>query len=155
MSNPPKSYGEVGFNAYGERPGAHGPWKTFDGRDMPKWEGLQGDTGALTKERWEVAAEAIIAEYLRRVGSPVGPPPQPVQKPTVSRDVHFTDSAHGGPLAAKVTAVHENGTVDLVVFPPVKVAVMTGGPFNVAYASMGGPDGTTPTPGCWNWPPRT
>jgi hypothetical protein len=58
--------GEIGFNAYGDTPGAEGPWKTFDGRPMPKWAELSGDTGALTKERWEAAAKAIINAHENR-----------------------------------------------------------------------------------------
>lgn len=54
------TYGELGFNAYGHKPGKHGPWKTFDGRDMPRWEALQGEVGELTRERWETAAREIL-----------------------------------------------------------------------------------------------
>ena len=61
-----KSLGEIGYNAYGEKAGAHGPWKTFDGRPMPKWEELSGEAGELTKARWEEAAREIaIAQELR------------------------------------------------------------------------------------------
>lgn len=63
-----KTLGQVGFDAYGDKPGAHGPWKTFDGREMPRWAALEGETGALTRERWETAAEAIGREYMRRHG---------------------------------------------------------------------------------------
>lgn len=61
-----KSLGQVGFDAYGDA-GAK-PWKTFDGRDMPRWEALTGDTGALTRARWEASAAAITEEYMRRQG---------------------------------------------------------------------------------------
>lgn len=54
------TYGELGFNAYGHKPGKHGTWKTFDGRDMPRWEALQGEVGELTRERWETAAREIL-----------------------------------------------------------------------------------------------
>lgn len=72
-----KSLGQVGFDAYGEKPGAHGAWKTFDGRVIPQWESLasgQNDDGSpnpggpLTLERWEAAAEAVGQEYMRRQG---------------------------------------------------------------------------------------
>lgn len=63
-----KTLGQVGFDAYGEKPGAHGAWKTFDGRDMPRWEALAGETGALTRARWEAAAEAIGYEFMTRNG---------------------------------------------------------------------------------------
>lgn len=71
------SLGRVGFDAYGNAEGPHGAWKTFDGRPIPQWESLekgQNDDGSqnaggpLTLERWERAADAIIAEYLRRNG---------------------------------------------------------------------------------------
>lgn len=61
-----ETLGEVGFNAYGDKPGAHGPWKTFDGREMPRWGALAGEAGSLTRERWEEAARTIIAEHERR-----------------------------------------------------------------------------------------
>jgi hypothetical protein len=62
-----KSFGEVGFEAYGDHPGQHGPWTTDDGRPMPQWPELAGSAaGPLTRERWEVAAQAIIAEHERR-----------------------------------------------------------------------------------------
>lgn len=56
-----KSLGQIGYEAYGEKAGAHGPWKTFDGRPMPKWEELSGEAGELTKTRWEEAAREIAA----------------------------------------------------------------------------------------------
>jgi hypothetical protein len=60
-----KSLGQVGFDAYGEA--GSKPWKTFDGRDMPRWSALQGDAGVLTQERWDAAAKAVIAEHERRM----------------------------------------------------------------------------------------
>ena len=41
------------FNAYGE----HCGWKTFDGRDMPRW----ADITALVQSHWEAAALAATA----------------------------------------------------------------------------------------------
>ncbi len=75
------------------------------------------------------------------------------QKPSVGRIVHY--QSYGTPKgefkslprAAVISAVHENGTVDVVVFNPEGLFFNKG-------LSMGGPDGTVPTPGCWNWPPR-
>lgn len=61
-----KSLGQVGFDAYGEA--GTKPWKTFDGREMPRWTALEGETGVLTQERWEAAAKAIEAEVMRRNG---------------------------------------------------------------------------------------
>jgi hypothetical protein len=62
-----KKLGQIGFEAYGDKAGAHGPWKTFDGRPMPKWGELSGDAGVLTQERWDEAARAIVAEHERRM----------------------------------------------------------------------------------------
>lgn len=67
-----KTFGQIGFDAYGEMAGAHGPWKTFDGRAMPKWEELTGPVGELTKARWEEAAKAILCEHQNR-NYPDGP----------------------------------------------------------------------------------
>lgn len=54
--------GRRGYIAYGLRPSAHGPWTTFDGRPMPKYEDLKGESGEFTKVRWGIAARAIIAD---------------------------------------------------------------------------------------------
>lgn len=57
-----KSMGEVGYEAYGEHAGPGGPYTTFDGRPMPKWDELgASEGGRLTQARWESAAQAIIA----------------------------------------------------------------------------------------------
>ncbi|MFY0567077.1 hypothetical protein ACN28E_25010 [Archangium lansingense] len=65
-----RSFGRIGYDAYGNHPSAHGPWTTFDGRPMPKWDEYSstgpGSSGAFTQERWEQAAVAIITEYERR-----------------------------------------------------------------------------------------
>jgi hypothetical protein len=82
MSNDTKTFGQIGYEAYGEMAGVHGAWKTFDGRDMPKWEALHGEAGELTKARWEVAAKAMIREHFTRLypDGPKGPAitPNPV-----------------------------------------------------------------------------
>ncbi|MCY1080286.1 hypothetical protein [Archangium lansingense] len=80
-STPANTYtlGRIGYDAYGNHPSAHGPWTTFDGRSMPKWEEYSaagpGSSGAFTQERWERAAAAVIAEHegrqaggLKRIG---------------------------------------------------------------------------------------
>ena len=75
------------------------------------------------------------------------------QKPTVGRIVHYHSYGTPGgefkpePRAAIVTHVNDDGTIDLCAVNP------TGLFFN-RNVSMGGPDGATPQPGCWNWPPR-
>ena len=73
MSDDKKRLGEVGFNAYGNA--GPTPWKTFDGREMPRYESLHGDVGDLTKMRWEAAAMAVmgeVREYLLRGENPPG-----------------------------------------------------------------------------------
>lgn len=47
------------FDAYNE----HGPnpWKTFDGRDVPRWEQLNDDVRA----KWTAAVRATIVVFLR------------------------------------------------------------------------------------------
>ncbi|MGI5216253.1 hypothetical protein [Nocardia sp. CA-290969] len=73
-----------------------------------------------------------------------------MQKPSISRDVHYqTYGTPGGeflpaPTAAKITHVHEDGsTVDLFV-------MYRDGTSNKAKI----PFAEVPTPGHWNWPPR-
>lgn len=57
-----KTLGQIGYEAYGEHPGPGGPYTTFDGRPMPKWEELPAtEAGRLTQARWETAAAAIRA----------------------------------------------------------------------------------------------
>ncbi len=75
------------------------------------------------------------------------------QKPTIGRIVHYHSyGTPGGEFksearAAVVTAVNENGTIDLFIMNPTGIFLNRG-------ISAGGPDADTPTPGCWNWPPR-
>jgi hypothetical protein len=47
-----KDYGQIGYEAYAEFTGG----KTWDGRDMPKWDNLPNKI----KEAWLEAALAII-----------------------------------------------------------------------------------------------
>jgi hypothetical protein len=56
MSEPldPKRAGFLGFTKYNDVPGPHGPWKTFDGRDVPGWDAV----GPLTQARWVAAGQA-------------------------------------------------------------------------------------------------
>lgn len=71
------------------------------------------------------------------------------QKPTIGRIVHYYTPGDtlSHSFAAIVTSVSDDGTLGLYVIDPEK-------PFFRNVSTMGGPDGTTPTPGCWNWPPR-
>lgn len=75
------------------------------------------------------------------------------QKPSVGRVVHYQSYGTPGgeyrshPRAATITQLNEDGTVGLCIMNPT-------GLFFTQSVSMGGPEGTTPTPGCWNWPPR-
>jgi hypothetical protein len=59
--------GFAGFQAYGDVPGVHGPWKTYDGRDMPTWDAV----GPATQARWVVAGEAerrVVLEQVKDFG---------------------------------------------------------------------------------------
>lgn len=54
-----KTLGQVGFDAYGD----HAGWKAFDDRPMPRWDdNLRADI----KEKWKVAADAIVEETAAR-----------------------------------------------------------------------------------------
>ena len=78
--------------------------------------------------------------------------PETEMRPTVGRIVHY--QSYGTPggeflpearaaIIASVEAFEpENGMVSIVVFNPTGLFFNT-----VGYAE-------TPTPGCWNWPPR-
>jgi hypothetical protein len=56
-----KSMGEIGYEADGEHAGPGGPYTTFDGRPMPRWDELSAtEQGRLTQARWETAAQAIL-----------------------------------------------------------------------------------------------
>jgi hypothetical protein len=60
-----RSLGRAGYDAYGECPNAHGPWKTYDGREMPTWDQLsESDRGQETQMRWETAANTIVLRYM-------------------------------------------------------------------------------------------
>ncbi len=69
-------------------------------------------------------------------------------KPTIGRIVHYHDSSTQHVHAAIVTAVHDNGTVDLTIFRP------RGEMADAREGSAGGLDGTASASGCWTWPPR-
>jgi len=73
-------------------------------------------------------------------------------KPTIGRTVHFRganrDGSAGDVYAAIITAVHENGTVDLVTFGPNSVYFQ----HNVPQDDH--PQSAEPLAGCWSWPPR-
>jgi hypothetical protein len=43
------------FDAYGE----HCGWKTFDGRDMPRWDGIND----AVRSHWMAAAKYAIDKY--------------------------------------------------------------------------------------------
>lgn len=62
------SLGHVAFDAYGNA--GPNPWRTFDGREMPRWESLTTPAGGITMLRWEEGVRAAIEEYCRRTGVP-------------------------------------------------------------------------------------
>jgi hypothetical protein len=63
----------------------------------------------------------------------------------VGRIVHFHEE--GGPYPAIITAINENGTVELATFGRNSL-------YFQHEVSAGGPDATTPSHGTWTWPPR-
>lgn len=67
-------------------------------------------------------------------------------RPSVGRMVHFHED--GGPYPAIITALNDNGTVELATFGRNSLYFQ----HNV---SAGGPDAATPSKGCWTWPPRS
>jgi hypothetical protein len=72
--------------------------------------------------------------------------------PTVGRIVHYQSTEYNpeqpNPMAAIVIGLNPNtGKIVLKVFA-------MNGEFTTD-AAAGGPDGNTPTQGCWNWPPRS
>lgn len=52
LEYPKEEVAEVAFNAYGDKAN----WKTFDGREMPKW----GAVGDDVQQRWVAAIEAVV-----------------------------------------------------------------------------------------------
>lgn len=66
------------------------------------------------------------------------------QKPSVGRMVLFHEE--GGPYPSIVTALNENGTLELVTFGKNSVYFQHGVPEHP-------PEGPTPRH-CWSWPPR-
>jgi hypothetical protein len=99
-----KSLAQVAFEAYGEEPGPKGPWTTFDGRPMPKWEELNGEGGALTQHRWDVAIQAAISEHERRK---TAPPPAPHDG--MEWDALAFRWVEKGPKRGPAIAPHGNG----------------------------------------------
>lgn len=64
-------------------------------------------------------------------------------KPSIGRIVHLQDG--DDTVAAIITGVHEDG-VSLTVFQPGHLP---------GYVILHVPFAEAPTPGHWNWPPRT
>lgn len=121
------------FNAYNEQ--GPNPWKTFDGRDVPRWDGLNDQVRA----KWLAAAEASIRGDVEPQKLPIG-----VQAPSTCRMVHFTaGDGNVGPYAAIITAVNADGTVELATFGRNSLYFQHGVPYDG--------DGRANT---WRWPPR-
>lgn len=66
------------------------------------------------------------------------------QKPSIGRIVHFHEE--GGPYAAIITAVNDDGTVELATMGRNSLYFQHG-------VSEGAPE-VQPTKGCWTWPPK-
>jgi hypothetical protein len=117
------------FNAYNEQ--GPNPWKTFDGRDVPRWDGLNDQVRA----KWLAAAEASLKPSEPQV-LPAG-----TQPPSIGRVVHFAED--GGPYMANVVALNSDGTVELATFGRNSLYFQHG----VRFDSDG-------AKGTWRWPPR-
>lgn len=85
------------------------------------------------------------------------PKPSVAQRPSIGRIVHYMDSTYERPLAAMVTAVHEDGTVDLTIFPPQELAMKLGAnSYRATHVPHESPTvQATPEKNCWIWPPRS
>lgn len=104
------------------------------------------------------AAELDLAAFGKTPLPPLvdyepAPPPAPVPPPSIGRIVHYR-AAHRGERpggrdrhAALITAVNDDGSVELSVFPPG---------FNPMFisAANGSPSEELAYPGQWYWPPR-
>lgn len=55
----PEQDGQIAYNAYGD----HASWKTFDGRDMPRWDEL----GPVVRSHWIAAAARVARRTLASV----------------------------------------------------------------------------------------
>jgi len=51
-----KSPGQVAFEAYNTSKGG----LTYDGKPIPPWSALEGETGEAVKRAWEDAAQAVL-----------------------------------------------------------------------------------------------
>jgi hypothetical protein len=51
-----KTPGQVAFEAYNESKGG----LTYDGKPIPPWSSLEGDTGDAVKRGWEAASTAVL-----------------------------------------------------------------------------------------------
>lgn len=100
----------------------------------------------------------LQASSLHRDGGPERSKPA-AQVPTVGRDVHYQpmhaeriETGNGGkgqPYPAKITHVHEDGTVNLFIFNDATWQI--GKTFKARVPQS---QEATPTHGTWQWPPR-
>ena len=106
--------------------------------------------GAYPSEE-RTAQEVIAEEHAALRAFHYGPRPAslvfkpvPPKKLSIGRIVHYHGNS-GEVIAGIVTFVNAYEYAMLTVFPPMEQ------PRRVD-ASMGGADGTVPSPGCWTWP---
>ena len=56
VDTPKETIAEDMFNAYGE----HCGWKTFDGRDMPRWDGIND----AVRSHWVAVADYVKSRLI-------------------------------------------------------------------------------------------
>lgn len=58
-----RTLGQVAYEAYNESKGG----LTWDGKPIPKWSELTGETGEAVKKGWEAAADICGAAYVEKL----------------------------------------------------------------------------------------
>lgn len=81
----PAEYGRVAYQAYAASTGG----KTYDGRDMPTWEGLT----PRIREAWSAAAGAVIGRHSTREGTEATPRDAALLRALVRRTEEFSRSS--------------------------------------------------------------